>query len=365
MTDPLLDPELITAAEFDRVGADAQRLLATKNDTIIFPGEAIVPLEGIARSLGSPGITALNIVTSPYGRYFGRWLADSGATVVEIVAPDGEAVSVDAVAKALESNPDISVVAFVHAEAIGGVVNDAASISRLARDHGAVVALDAVASFGANEVLIDEWGIDVVVVGPQKALAGPSGVSLVAVSDRAWEWFSENSVAPRHSSLSLLDWKVSWLDTERVVVPVILAPLEIHALDAALSRVREEGLDAVESRHQASAAAARAGGRALGLEPLARDEEAAAIATTLLVSDGRDAREVVSTAQVNGPVALTAGFGDLATRVVRVDHTGQRAQLGVVLDALDALGTALGEADRLASARSAAEAAWRNAMGES
>ncbi len=220
MTNPLLDPELITAAEFDRVGGDAQRLLATKNDTIIFPGEAIVPLEGIARSLGSPGITALNIVTSPYGRYFGRWLADSGATVVEIVAPDGEAVRVDAVAKALESNPDISVVAFVHAEAIGGVVNDAASISRLARDHGAVVALDAVASFGAEEVLIDEWGIDVVVVGPQKALAGPSGVSLVAVSDRAWEWFSENSVAPRHSSLSLLDWKVSWLDTERAVVPV-------------------------------------------------------------------------------------------------------------------------------------------------
>ncbi|MGB8180368.1 MAG: aminotransferase class V-fold PLP-dependent enzyme, partial [Acidimicrobiales bacterium] len=266
MTNPLLDPELISAAEFDRVGGDAQRLLATKNDTIIFPGEAIVPLEGIARSLGGPGVTALNVVTSPYGRYFGRWLAESGAVVVEIEAPEGEAVSVDAVAQALDANPDISVVAFVHAEAIAGVVNDAAAISQLAHDHGALVALDAVASFGADQVLIDEWGIDVVVVGPQKALAGPSGVSLVAVSDRAWDAFSHSSVAPRHSSLSLLDWKTSWLDTEREVVPVILAPLEIRALDAALSRVREEGLDAVELRHRASAAAAREGGRALGLQ---------------------------------------------------------------------------------------------------
>lgn len=362
MTNPLLDPEPIGAAEYDRVGRDAQRLFATANDTIIFPGEAIVPLEGIARSLGGPGITALNIVTSPYGRYFGRWLAASGAAVVEIEAPEGEAVRVSAVANALDSNPEISVVAFVHAEAIGGVVNDAAAISRLAHDHGALVALDAVASFGAHQVLIDEWGIDVVVVGPQKALAGPSGVSLVAVSDRAWEAFSTNSLAPRHSSLSLLDWKASWLDTERAMVPVILAPLEIRALDAALSRVRDEGLAAVEARHQASAAATRAGGRALGLEPFANDEDAAAIATTFLVPSGRDAREVVKAVLVKGDVALSVGFGDLAPRVVRVDHTGQRAQLGVVLAALEALGTALGEMDRLAGALAAAEVAWQKAM---
>ncbi len=365
MTNPLLDPALVSAAEFDRVGRDAQRLLATTNDTIIFPGEAILPLEGIARSLGAPGTTALNIVTSPYGRYFGRWLAQSGAVVVEILAAEGEAVSVGAVATALESNPEISVVAFVHAEAISGVVNDAAAISRLAHDHGALVALDAVASFGADEVLIDEWGIDVVVVGPQKALAGPFGVSLVAVSDRAWAAFADNPLAPRDSSLSLLDWKASWLDTERVTVPVILAPLEIWALDAALSRVRLEGLGAVESRHRASAAAARAGGRALGLVPFARDEHAAAIVTTFLVPDGRDARDVVTATQVNGGVALTAGFGDLATRVVRVDHTGQRAQLGVVQAALSALGAALGEMDRVAGALAAAEVAWRHVIGGS
>jgi aspartate aminotransferase-like enzyme len=362
VTNPLLDPELISAAEFDRVGGDAQRLFATANDTIIFPGEAIVPLEGIARSLGGPGITALNIVTSPYGRYFGRWLAESGAAVVEIEALEGEAVRVSAVATALDSNPEITVVAFVHAEAISGVVNDAEAISQLAHDHGALVALDAVASFGAHPVLVDEWGIDVVVVGPQKALAGPSGVSLVAVSDRAWEAFSHNSAAPRHSSLSLLDWKASWLDTERAIVPVILAPLEIHALDAALARVRDESLEAVESRHRASAAATRAGGRALGLKTFASDEDAAAIATTFLVPDARDAREVVTAAKVEGEVELSAGFGDLATRVVRVDHTGQRAQLSVVQAALQALGTVLGETDRLASVRAAADVAWQTAM---
>lgn len=365
MTNPLLDPPLISAVEFDRVGRDVQRLFATENDTFIFPGEAIVPLEGVARSLGGPGITALNIVTSPYGRYFGAWLGASGATVVEIVAPENEAVKVEEVAQALGANPEISVVAFVHGEAISGVLNDAAAISRLAHDHGALVALDAVASFGANEVLIDEWEIDVVVVGPQKALAGPFGVSLVSVSDRAWRAFAANGDAPRHSSLSLLDWKTSWLDTERTVVPVLLAPLEIHALDAALSRVFEEGLETVESRHRASAAAARAGARALGLEPFASDSDAAAITTTLLVPTGRDARDVVKAAQQKGDVALSAGFGGLATRVARVDHTGQRAQRGVVLSALEALGTALGESDRLASALEAADVAWQQTWSDS
>jgi aspartate aminotransferase-like enzyme len=359
VTNPLLDPELIGPEQFARVTDDVRKLLETGHDVIVFPGEAVVPLEATARSLAGPGVGALNLVTSPYGRWFGRWLSESGSSLVEIEAPLGEAIRPENVERELSAHPEISVVSLVHAEAISGLRNDAATISRIAHEHGAIVALDAVASFGADEVAIDEWGIDVVVVGPQKALAGPFGVSLVAVSERAWEAMRSNDGAPRHSSLSLLDWKSSWIDTDRSVVPVILAPLEIRALDAATSRVSDEGLRSVQLRHRASAAAARAGGRSLGLQPLVRDEDAAAIATTFKSPTSRDAREVVAEAKLNGDVALSAGVGDLASTVMRVDHTGQRARLEVVRDVLVALASALDVSERLATSLEAADAAWR------
>jgi aspartate aminotransferase-like enzyme len=61
-------------------------------------------------------------------------------------------------------------------------------------------------------------------------------------------------------------------------------------------------------------------------------------------------------------VALSSGFGGLASTVVRIDHTGQRARLSVVLDALEALGSALGSSSLLRGsvpdALEAAEQAW-------
>ena len=61
-------------------------------------------------------------------------------------------------------------------------------------------------------------------------------------------------------------------------------------------------------------------------------------------------------------MALSPGFGDLGGHLVRIDHTGQRARIEVVLEALEALAIALEETSplsgSLAEALSAAERAW-------
>jgi aspartate aminotransferase-like enzyme len=140
------------------------------------------------------------------------------------------------------------------------------------------------------------------------------------------------------------------------------APLEILALEAAVDRVSTEGLQRVQQRHRAAAAASRSGARALGLTPFARDRDAAAVATTLAAPLDTDARALAARARADRSVALSAGYGELASRIVRVDHTGQRARLAIVLDALQALGTALAELGRLQGsiqdALEAAEHAW-------
>ncbi|MGD0441190.1 MAG: aminotransferase class V-fold PLP-dependent enzyme [Acidimicrobiales bacterium] len=357
MSDPLLDPGAIAPARFEQLGRLVATLLETSLDIVLPQAEAVLPLEAAARGLGRAGLTVLNLETTPYGATIGRWLRQTGATVIGLEAEPRRAVEPEAVARALRDNPGILLVSFVHVEAASGVRNDAPAIISLAREHGALVLIDVVASTGAHEVALDDWGVDIAVVGPQKALAGPAGISVAAVSDRAWLAMSDNPGAPRDSVLSLLDWKERWLDTDHSVIPGTPVPLEILALEAALERVSAEGLANVQRRHRCSAAASRAGARALGLSPYALDPEAAVVATTLQAPPGTDARALVERARRNGVVALSPGFGALAGTVLRIDHTGQRARLDVVLGTLEALGGALDASPGRGSVPDALEAA--------
>ena len=121
------------------------------------------------------------------------------------------------------------------------------------------------------------------------------------------------------------------------------APLELLGLEAALGRVVDEGLVQLRALHVASAAASRAGAHLLGLEALAKDGEAASVVTTLAAPTGLDPKELVERARSGRQVAVSAGLGELSAAVVRIDHTGRRARLDVVLDALGALGVVLFE----------------------
>ena len=203
VTNPLLDPLPIPPARFERLERAVASLLQTRLDVVLPQAEAVLPLEAAARGLGRVGATALNLNTIPYGATIGHWLGQAGATVIGIGAEPRKAVAPEMVERALRINPEISMVSFVHVEAASGVRNDAPAITALAREHGAMVLIDVVASTGAHEVRLDDWGADVAVIGPQKALAGPAGISIAAVSGRAWRAMSDNpGAAPRLGALA-------------------------------------------------------------------------------------------------------------------------------------------------------------------
>jgi aspartate aminotransferase-like enzyme len=173
----------------------------------LLQGEAMIPLEAVARSIGRPGSRALNIVTGPYGEGFGRWLAHQGVIVENLIVPFNRAVTPVEVRVAFSKETGFDIVSVVHAEAATGVVNQLHEIAALAHDAGALTVVDAVASVGAEPLDIQAWGLDVTVVSAQKALGGPAGVTGVAISDSAWAAIGANPSAPHDSVLSLLDWR--------------------------------------------------------------------------------------------------------------------------------------------------------------
>ncbi|MFI5570562.1 pyridoxal-phosphate-dependent aminotransferase family protein [Streptomyces sp. NPDC051740] len=366
MTHLLLDLPPLSAAHFASIEDRVARLLSTRQDVVIMQGEALLPLEGAIRATAGPGTTALNVITGPYGQTFGDWLRDCGATVIDLTVPFHTAVTAEQVRAAFAEHPEIDFVSLVHAEAATGNTNPVAEIGEVVRAHGALFYLDAVASIGAEPVLPDAWGVDLCVIGAQKAMGGPAGVSAVSVSERAWARMAANPRAPRRSYLSLLDWKERWIDGGRKALPHAPAQLEMLALEACVERIEAAGPDAVMARHASAAAATRAGAVALGggLEPYVRDAaDAAPVATTLRAPAGTVASELVARALAADPaLPLAAGGGALAKEMIRVNHYGPEATPGAVRASLAALGAALGErgpgVDTEGALR-AAEAVWR------
>ncbi|MEU1531804.1 pyridoxal-phosphate-dependent aminotransferase family protein [Streptomyces fagopyri] len=365
VTHPFLDLAPLSAAHFASIEDRVARLLSTEQDVVITQGEALLPLEGAIRGTAGPGTTALNVITGPYGQTFGDWLRDCGATVIDIVVPFHTAVTAAQVRAAFAEHPSIDFVSLVHAEAATGNTNPVAEIGEVVREHGALFYLDAVASIGAEPVLPDAWGVDLCVIGAQKAMGGPAGVSAVSVSERAWARMAANPRAPRRSYLSLLDWKERWVDGGRMALLHAPAQLEMLALEACVERIEGEGLGAVMDRHASAAAATRAGAVALGggLEPYVhRAEDAAPVATTLRVPAGTDATVLVARALTADPaLPLVAGGGALAKEMIRVNHYGPDATRGVVHSCLAAVGAALAESGHvvdLEGARRAVTESW-------
>ena len=164
-----------------------------------------------------------------------------------------------------------------------------------------------------------DWQLDVVVSAPHKCLGGPSGMSLVSVSDQAWDVIEHNPAAPRGSYLSLLDWRERWHGKEQF--PYTPFAAAIQALAAACEQALEEGLDACIARHAAAARACRAGAAAMGLALWPDSPAAAADCVTGHRGPRRAGHEAVRLQMRDRYGVATspdAGVGNL----IRIAHMG-------------------------------------------
>lgn len=338
----LLDVPGIDAPFLAALESQVADLLGTDDDIVLVQAEAIVLLEAVAKNVAAPGATAINVVTGPYGAIFGDWMRSAGAHVVDVVSPLDSVVTLEQVRAALDAHPEASVLALAHAEAATGGTNPVADVVALARARGVLTVVDAVASIGAEPVTPARWGADVCVIGGQKSLAGPAGISAASVSARTWEVIDANPAALSGSVLSLTDWRELWLRTDRTAIPGTPSVLETRALAAALDRVATEGLDAVIARHTAAAAQARAGLPALGLRPWQRGPAGyAAVVTIVEIPQGVDGIAFTRAAVEASGGLVSAGNGSLLDTVVRINHTGRQATPEAVERALAALARAV------------------------
>ena len=325
---------------YQQVVDKAQRAMRLSNRPVILHGEPVLGLEAAAASLITPSDVVLNLVSGVYGKGFGYWALRYSPHLREIEVPYDQAIDPQAVADMLKAHPEISVVSVCHHDTPSGTINPINDIGALVAAHGGYLIVDAVSSFGGMDTHPGDCHADIYVTGPNKCLGAPPGLTMMGVSDRAWARMKANPAAPRASMLSILDWEQAWSADQPF--PFTPSVAEMNGLDAALDLYLAEGPEQVWARHALTAAAMRAGVRAMGLSLWAASDAIASPTTTAVrTPDGIDESRLRAEVRARYGVVLSSGRGETLGRLTRIGHMGPTAQPIHAVAAIAALGGAL------------------------
>lgn len=330
------DPSFLDT--FKRTTEKAAKVFGTEEDVILMQGEAVVGLEAAGRACVRPGMKVINLVSGVFGKGMSDWLKMWGAEVVDISVPYDDAVTPEAVERALDAHPDAELVSLVHSETPSGTLNPVAEIGPIIRAHGAVSIVDCVSSLAGMPFHPDEWELDICVAGAQKCLSGPPGITLMTVSQQAWALIDKNPTAPRWSFVALLDWREIYLKEGRF--PFTPSVSDVFGLEACLDWVLEQGIDNVIAQHSIAAEACRAGVKVMGLKLWPRSEAIMSTCTTAIaVPEGLTDIQVRSHVRERYGVQISSGQN--AGNLVRIGHMGVTARSLYPVIGLSALGRSL------------------------
>ncbi|HEX6173744.1 MAG TPA: alanine--glyoxylate aminotransferase family protein [Candidatus Binatia bacterium] len=308
---------------FDQARQGLKKLFATKNDVLMLASSGTGAMEASVANLFSPGDRVLVINGGKFGE---RWLNIAnafGLNPVELKVEWGQAVRVDAVEKQLKAHPDLKGVMIQASETSTTVLHPVREIAKLTK-NGPLFLVDGVTAVGVVSIPLDEWGLDVLVTGSQKALMLPPGLGFIALSDRAWER-TKQATLPRFYFDLNLERKNQQKGSGAFTPAVSL----IFGARASLEMMQREGLDRVYARHARMSRATRAAATALGLKLLAPDNPSPA-ATGVYLPDGIDADQVLDYLRDHMNITLAEGQDQLKGKVIRIAHVGYMGAFDVI-----------------------------------
>jgi aspartate aminotransferase-like enzyme len=313
---------------------DAHR---TRSDVLLFTCSGTGGFESAVVNLCSPGDRVLAVSSGYFGERWAAMARTFGCDVEELRYEWGETPSAEDLARRLDEREPVSLVFLVHSETSTGVVADVRTLAAAAREAGALVVVDAVSSLGAVPLETDEWGLDVVVAGSQKALMTPPGLATASVSPSAWERVA-HAGCPRF----YLDWERTREAQERLDSAFTPAVSLVVAFDVALGLLLEQGLEATFERHVRLGRACRAGIKALGLELFSPDEDRSCVVTAARMPAGLDSGELTQKLRDRHGVTIAGGQGKLKGAIFRIGHIGWYDEFDIAT-ALSAVELVLGE----------------------
>ncbi len=323
--------------QYSRVFGEAREglktLFGTKNDVLVLASSGTGAMEAAVANLFSPEDKVLVVNGGKFGE---RWLNISkafGLRPVDLKVEWGKAVRLQAIEEQLKLHPDCQGVLVQASETSTTALHPVKEIARLTR-NGPLLVVDGVTAVGVLPVPADEWGIDVLVTGSQKALMLPPGLGFVALSDRAWER-TKKAKLPRF----YFDLQLERKNQQKASSAFTPAVSLVFGLRASLEMMNKEGLENVYARHERMARATRKAAEALGLKLLAPENPSPA-ATGIFLPAGMDGEKLLDTLRDKMGVTFAEGQDQLRGKIIRIAHVGYMGVFDVIV-AISALEMAL------------------------
>ncbi|KAK9807206.1 hypothetical protein WJX73_008893 [Symbiochloris irregularis] len=297
----------------------------TKGKTLIFPSSGTGGWESSLQNCLSPGD---KVVTFRYGQFSHLWVDQMQRLGLDVEVIDcrwGDGADEKKLEQILSADKQhkIKAVAVVHNETTTGVTSDIPQVRKVmdSLSHPALLLIDGVSSIGALDFRFDEWKVDVAVTGSQKALSLPTGLAVLAISDKALE--AKKTAQLKRCYFDWDDWLNSFPNTP--YTPII--PL-LHGLEQSLALLKHEGFENVIARHHRLAEGTRRAAKAWGLELLVKDPRWNSDSLTVIqVPEGIDSGLIVKNAYAKYNLSIGVGLSKVAGKVFRIGHLGNSDEI--------------------------------------
>jgi len=309
---------------FKAVNADLKKLLFTSGDVLTLAGSGTAGMEA-AIACACPRDKKTLVVQS--GKFAERWVKVAktyGLQVDEHKVEWGLGITPEAVQAKLATG-QYGAVVLVHSETSTATACDLEGIARVVKSTDAILIADCITSAGTLPLKQDEWGVDIVVSGSQKALMLPPGLAIVSVSSKAWAVMDK--ITPPCLYLNLKAYRKSLADSDVPYTPAITL---IRGMQVALEMIHKVGIEKLWARTALLAKATREAMKVHGLTVFSRmpSDSVTGIMYPAGVEDKPFRNKVL---RDKWGASVAGGQGDLEGKMFRVSHMGY-------VDPLDTIG---------------------------
>jgi len=283
--------------------------------TVLLGGSGTTALEAMLSSLLTGDARILVIENGVYGERIRRIAEIHGIAFQSVRHEWTDPVDLERVDQALAAG-DFTHIAAVHHETTTGRLNDAAALAGLCERHGVRLLLDAVSSFGAEQIPFESPALAACAATANKCLHGIPGLCFVVCRRQDLE----NSVAPPRSLyLHLPLWAEKQDQQETPFTPPVNGVL---ALEKALEELAGQGGWAARHAHYSQLAGqVKRALRAAGVEPLLRPGESSCVLNAYRLPGDRTYEQIHDGLKQRGFV-IYAGQGSLVTEMFRISTMG-------------------------------------------
>lgn len=295
---------------------EIKKVFKTKGDVFFQCSTGSGAMESAMVNTLSPGDKVIVVNSGKFGERWAEMGRKFQLNVVEYKVPWGDPLEVSHIEDLLNKNPETKAIFTQACETSTGILHPVKQLGQMLKNNSHVLLIvDAITALGTTDLNMDEWGLDVVVGGSQKAFMLPTGLTMTGYSAKAWEFVGRAKLPTYY-----WDVKLEKKANQKNQTMFSSAVIHIRALAAVLKYVNTYGIENFIKKHEILARVTRETAKLMGLETFPKIPSSSM--TALQIPTGFDAEKIQAVMDNEHHVTIMGGQDHLKGKIIRIGHMG-------------------------------------------